>query len=132
MSQRPRTLLAVATGSACYEDFGHNLRDFLHAFAEARRQGDALAPMLAPAPPRLAGRFTEGAICDAFLAATADFLARRHRIPTPDWALPASLALDHPWFSPDLPSVRAMLLRDSPSAFKDKNLFVFDSILNVA
>lgn len=132
MSQRPRTLLAVATDSACYQDFGHNLRDFLHAFAEARQRGDALVPMLTPAPPRLTGRFPEGAICDAFLAATADFLARRHRLPTPDWALPESLTLDHPWFSPDLPSVRAMLLRDSPSAFKDKNIFVFDSILDVA
>jgi hypothetical protein len=31
----------------------------------------------------------------------------------------------------DLPSVRALLLRDSPSAFKDKNIFAFDSILDV-
>lgn len=132
MSQRPRTLQAVAVDSACYPDFGHNLRDFLHAFADARRRGDALLPMLAPAPPRLAGRFAEGKVCDAFLAATADFLARRHRLPTPEWALLETLALDHPWFSPDLPGVRGMLLRDSPSAFKDKNIFAFDSILDVA
>jgi hypothetical protein len=132
MSQRPRTLLAVATDSACYQDFGYNLRDFLHAFAEARRRGEALVPLFTPAPPRLTGRFPEGAICDAFLAATADFLARRHRFPTPDWALWAGLALDQPWFSPDLPSVRALLLRDSPSAFKDRNIFTFDSIPEVA
>ncbi|HNQ88144.1 MAG TPA: hypothetical protein PKM73_06000 [Verrucomicrobiota bacterium] len=122
----------MAIESSRYADFGRNLKDFLHAFAEARQRSDPLEPMLAPAPPRLAGLFPEGAICDAFLAATADYLARRNRIPTPDWALSTSIALDQPWFSPDLPSVRAMLLRDSPSAFKDKNLFVLDSILDVA
>lgn len=130
--QRPRTLQAVAFESNRYADFGRNLRDFLHAFAEARQRGDALELMLAPEPPRLAGRFPEGAVCDAFLAATADFFARRHRLPTPAWALSTSLALEDPWFSPNLPSVRALLLRDSPSAFKDKNLFVFESILDVA
>lgn len=35
MIQRPQTLQAAAAESESYEDFGHNLKDFLHAFAEA-------------------------------------------------------------------------------------------------
>jgi len=37
-----------------------------------------------------------------------------------------------PWFSEPFPQVRMRLLRDTPSAFKDKNVFVFESALQVA
>jgi hypothetical protein len=114
-----------------YADFGTGLKDFLHAFEFARRQRFPLNPMLAEAPPRLTGRFTEGLICDAFLAATADYLSRVNRIPSPEWALAEDLALPEPWFSEEFPAVRLRLLRDTPSAFKDKNLFVFESALSV-
>ena len=54
--------------------------------------------------------------------------------PNPDtgWALKEELVLEHPWFSEEFPRVRLRLLRDTPSAFKDKNLFVFESALSVA
>ena len=52
--------------------------------------------------------------------------ARRHLKITQD------RVLDEPWFSEELPVVRLLLLRDTPSAFKDKNVFVFDSALRVA
>jgi hypothetical protein len=40
--------------------------------------------------------------------------------------------LDEPWFSPDSLAVRFFLLRDSPSAFKEKNIFIWENALNVA
>lgn len=132
MIRRPQTLQAAAAESESYEDFGHNLKDFLHAFAEAQRLAAPLDRMLAPEPPRLAERFPAGTICDAFLAATADFLARRSGLASPAWALKEDLALETPWFSPDFPGVRWLLFRDTPSAFKDKNIFVFESALQVA
>ena len=67
-----------------------------------------------------------------FSAATADYLARTNHIETPTWALQEDLILDQPWFSEDFPAVRLLLLRDTPSAFKEKNVFVFDSALKVA
>ena len=88
--------------------------------------------MLAEEPIRLASRFGKGEVCDAFLAATADYLSRINRLNTPAWALKEDLVLEHPWFSVEFPEVRLMLLRDTPSAFKDKNLFIFDSALKVA
>jgi len=130
--RRPTSLQEVAVESGAYAEFGRNLKDFLHEFAFAKKRGLALEPLLSEEPPRLAGRFEQGRICDAFLAATADYLARVNAIQTPAWALEQDRVLDEPWFSEELPIVRLLLLRDTPSAFKDKNVFVFDSALKVA
>jgi hypothetical protein len=130
--RRPKSLRAVALGSDTYSQFGYNLKDFLHEFAFTRNHKLPLEPLLAEEPPRLAAKFREGKICDAFLGATADYLSRVNRILTPEWALNQDLVLDEPWFSEGFPQVRLRLLRDTPSAFKDKNIFVFESALDVA
>ena len=129
---RPSGLQEVAAWSDRWNSFGFHLKDFLHAFEMARRTGRPVAPMLTAPPRRLAPVFPQGEICDAFLAATADYLSRKNGIPTPAWALTDDLVLDRPWFSEAFPAVRMRLLRDTPSAFKDKNLFVFESALSVA
>ena len=130
--RRPTSLQEVAVKSGAYAEFGRHLKDFLHEFAFAKKRGLALEPLLLEEPPRLVARFDQGKICDAFLAATADYLARVNAIQTPAWALEQDRVLDEPWFSEELPTVRLLLLRDTPSAFKDKNVFVFDSALKVA
>jgi hypothetical protein len=130
--KRPASLSEVAAKSSTYEEFGYNLKDFLHTFALAEKESRPVEPLLSEQPQRLAGLFTEGVICDAFLAATADYLARTHRVPTPAWALKEDLILAEPWFSPPSPSVRMRLLRDTPSAFKDRNIFIFADALTVA
>ena len=129
--RRPKSLREVAAETETYADFGAHLKDFLHEFDFARQGGRPLHPFLAEKPPRLAARFPQGNICDAFLAATADYLSRSHGLTTPKWALDEDLVLEEPWFSEEFPSVRMRLLRDTPSAFKDKNLFVFESALSV-
>jgi hypothetical protein len=130
--RRPSSLHEVAAESATYREFGYNLKDFLHEFALAKQRRLPLHSLLELEPPFLSSRFEEGKICDAFLAGTADYLARTNRIPTPVWALKPERVLEIPWFSEKLPSVRMLLLRDTPSAFKEKNIFVFESALNVA
>jgi hypothetical protein len=130
--RRPKSLREVAVETETYEDFGMNLRDFLHEFARARERGQPLAPMLADEPPRIATRFPEGNICDAFIAGTADYLSRVNRIPTPLWAQSADRVLERPWFSEPALEARLFLLRDTPSAFKEKNIFVMASALTVA
>ena len=127
--KRPKSLREVATESSTYEDFGYNLKDFLHTLAFTKRDGRPIEPLLVDEPQRLAGLFAEGKICDAFLAATADYLARNNGVQTPAWALREDLMLDDPWFSPPYLSVRMRLLRDTPSAFKDKNIFIFEEAL---
>ena len=130
--RRPRTLVEVVQSSAAYCDFGYHVKDFLHEVAAARRSGESIEPRVAAAPPLLAGTFAEGKICDAFLAGLADYLARTNGFNTPAWAAAQDRALDEPWFSEEFPQVRMRLLRDTPSAFKDKNVFVFPSALDVA
>jgi hypothetical protein len=127
--RRPKSLKEVASESTSYSEFGLNLKDFLHEFHFARRQRRPLDAMFVEIPPRLASRFPEGKICDAFLAATADHLSRVNGLPSPAWALNQELALSEPWFSEPFLTVRMRLLRDTPSAFKDKNIFVFESAL---
>lgn len=129
---RPKSLREVAAESASYSDFGHNLKDFLHEFAEAHKKNLPLEPMLIDQPRWLSSTFAEGNVCDAFLAAIADYLARVNGIPTPIWALDSKRVLDRPWFSLEYPQIRLRLLRDTPSAFKDKNIFIFENALNVA
>ena len=130
--RRPTSMREVAEESATYSDFGANLKDFLHTFHFARQRKEALQPLLAARPPRLSEKFVQGKICDAFLAATADYLSRVNGLPTPEWALEDDLVLEEPWFSEEFPAVRMRLLRDTPSAFKDKNIYVFESALSVA
>ena len=130
--RRPKSLREVAEESHRYGDFGYHLKDFLHEFAWAHQHHLPMESMLAEEPPRLAQRFEEGNICDAFVAATADHLSRVNGILTPAWALNDDLVLAKPWFSEEFLNVRLRLLRDTPSAFKDKNLFVFESALSVA
>lgn len=130
--RRPRSLAEVAGSAATYSDFGYHLKDFLHTLAETVRQGESIEPLLAAEPSRLCGQFEEGQLCDAFLAGLADFLARRHGFAPPAWAMSASRVLENPWFSEKFPQVRLRLLRDTPSAFKDRNIFVFESALQVA
>jgi len=129
---RPRSLCEVASDAQSYREFGMNLRDFLHEFAFAKEQVRPLESSLAKEPLRLAAVFENGKICDAFLAATADYLSRTNGIQTPAWALSEDRVLDTPWFSLEDPEIRFCLLRDSPSAFKDKNIFTFESSMNVA
>ena len=132
MIRRPKTLREVAAETIVYSDFGPNLKDFLHEFAAAQASGRPLEPMLAEEPERIAERFDEGKICDAFIAGTADYLSRVNEILTPLWAQSQDRVLDDPWFSDEIPELRMLLLRDTPSAFKEKNLFVFESALRVA
>jgi hypothetical protein len=130
--RRPTTLKEVAVEAETYQDFGTNLKDFLHEFTWAKEKQLPLLPLFEEEPPLLSGRLDEGKICDAYLAATADYLCRNNSILTPTWAYVQDRALEEPWFSPPFPETRLLLLRDTPSAFKDKNIFTFASALNVA
>jgi hypothetical protein len=72
MNRRPRTLAEVADWSNTREDLSYHLADFLHEFA-ARPS----AAMLEERPRLLATTFSDGDVCDAYLAATAATLAPR-------------------------------------------------------
>lgn len=74
----------------------------------------------------------EGQVQDAYLAATAEELARAHKLATPRWTAAESRKLHRPWFASPLSAVRAVLLLESPAAFRSRNLFISENALTRA
>lgn len=123
---RPKTLAEVAQLAARGDSFDRCLANFLDQFYAAP---DAAA--LHEMPALLAPQFGElGHVQDAYLAATAEELARAHNLPAPPWAANEARELRRPWFASPLASLRAVLLLESPPAFRARNLFVSENALS--
>jgi hypothetical protein len=125
---RPKTLREVAELAARGDSFDRCLAGFLDEFAAAP---DIRA--LADTPPLLGPILGErGQVQDAYLAATAEELARAHQWNAPAWIAEESRILHRPWFASSLAAVRAVLLLESPVAFRSRNLFVSQNALSRA
>ncbi|MCF3651619.1 hypothetical protein [Synoicihabitans lomoniglobus] len=122
MQPRPSTLAEVADRASSLEHFGRELADWLHT-VRGLGSRPALGQTIAERPRLLARKFPEGALADATLAAYADYLAERIRIAPPRWCFEPERISPDPWFGVDGPRSRRFALRDSPPAFKRRNLF---------
>lgn len=126
--RRPRSLFEVVRDAETTEDIGCNLADFLdHVNWLAKQPGAAVrvAASLRTEPPR-----TGDSVQDAYLAAVAAHLAHRLRLRAPAWTEKKYRRLAHPWFALPDAWARAMLLRDSPPAFRERNLFTTEDALH--
>jgi len=122
---RPKTLAEVAQLAADGDSFDRCLANFLDEFYAAPSE-DALRPT----PVLLAPQFGEpGRVQDAYLAATAEELARSFNLPLPVWTVGEERALHRPWFASPLAALRAALLLESPAGFRSRNLFVSENAL---
>lgn len=122
MQARPTTLAEVAARAESLEHFGRELTDWLHTLRGLGSR-PALAATITEAPGLLAGRFPEGALADATLAAYADLLAAHIDLPPAVWCLAKERIAPEPWFASEGPRSRLLTLRDTPPAFKRRNLF---------
>jgi hypothetical protein len=123
----PQTLAQVAELTAQGDSFDLCLRNFLDGFYA---QPDVAA--LRPEPQRLAEKNRHGQIEDAYLAATAEWLAWKFDLPPPSWIFDQTRALRRPWFASSLAALRAVLLIESPAPFRSRNLFVSENALTRA
>jgi hypothetical protein len=101
--------------------FGHRdayLREFLDEFYMETHK-DRRAAMLADEPPS-----TDSQRADAYYAAVAEHLAFTYGLPVPPWTSNPSRFLDRPFFPCGLESLKAILIRDSPTAFRRRMIFV--------
>lgn len=122
---RPKTLADVARLTLGGESFDLCLANFLDEFYAEPNEA-----ALADEPAPLASRFGEtGRVQDAYLAATAEELARRFALPVPSWPAAEGRALRRPWFASPLAALRAVLLLESPPSFRARNLFVSENAL---
>ena len=124
MTSRPRSLKDVAAWSKSIEDFGRNLRDWLHELRRLSSRSQVSATV-EEKPVLLRSAFPEGNIADAWLAAYAEYVASKLGARPPDWAFtPSRIAID-PAFdeSANNPRLRALALLQSPLAFKRRNIY---------
>jgi hypothetical protein len=119
---RPGTLAEIAVRADSLARFGRELADWLHML-RAWGSRPALVAAIKDEPVLLAGRFKEGALADATLAAYADLLATRIGMAPPAWVFAPTRVAPEPWFAVNGPRSRLLALRDSPPEFKRRNLF---------
>lgn len=128
--QRPRTLAEAVARADTTADIGDNLEDFLdhvNLLVKQRATRRKLSGAIRREPRR-----TGQKVQDAYLAAVAAHLARTLRLPTPPWADKPGRRLRRPWFALPDAWARAWLLRDSPAAFRERNLFTEENPLRRA
>ena len=127
MTPRPHSIAEVARRATDARAFEFELADFLHEFAF---RGDAA--MLAEPPVILGHRYPLGLVYDAYLAAVAVSLSARLAESPPAWTREPDRILREPWFANPGRHMRALLLVESPAAFRERNLFVSANALSVA
>ena len=122
---RPKSISEVATRVLEGSEFRLELADFLDEFYSSPSE-DALSEK----PIRLKGAIDRGHEKDVYLSAVAEHLGREYQIPIGAWAFSNELKLDKPSFAYQSRAGRIFLLRDSPPAFKSRNLFVTANVLS--
>lgn len=116
--RRPRTLSEVMLWS---NELGHAdeyLREFLDEFYSERNRSLRVG-MLLDEPP-----LARDAHANAYMGAAAEHLAKLEGAPAPDWTGGASRFLKRPYFPCGLESLKAILLVESPVAFRRRMIFV--------
>ncbi len=121
---RPATLQEVATRTLAGEAFDLLLREFLDTFYSAKPETMAAAIGSAPA--------SIGAVHDAYLAAVAEHLALRFGLEVPRWTDGPERFLAEPFFAGGLETLKAVLLAESPLAFRRRQIFVSANALSRA
>jgi hypothetical protein len=125
---RPKTLAEVARLARGGDSFDRCVANFLDEFKLAP-SAQALWPEPELLAPTLGDR---GRVQDAYLAAVAEHLACAQGFPVPEWAAADERKLHRPWFASGLAALRAVLLLESPAAFRSRNLFVSENALTRA
>jgi len=67
--------------------------------------------------------------CNAYWAATVETLCREAGLKPPEWTESPRCFLHRPWFAGALENLKAILLAESPVAFRRRNLFVSSDAL---
>jgi hypothetical protein len=119
---RPATLEEVAARTLDGEPFDPLLREFLDTFYGGH--SDTRVRSIGGTPARI------DPLHDAYLAAVAEHLALRFRLPVPQWVEEPHRFLVKPFFAGGLENLKAILLVESPLAFRRRQIFVSANALS--
>lgn len=113
---RPKSLLDLANRVVSgQQQFDPAVREFLdHFYADASDRSACIAET----PPAV------GEIEDAYLAAVAEHLALSYDLLIPPWTEAPSRCLHRPFFAGGVESLKAILIAESPTAFRRRLIFV--------
>ncbi len=113
--KRPDTLAEVAVKVNAGAAFGPTLSEFLDEFYGHPERRPA---MIADEPPPLADEREH-----ATLGAVGEHLARRWGLAVPAWTDDRTRFLHEPYFTTPIEGLKAMLLAQSPQAFRRRLIF---------
>jgi hypothetical protein len=108
-------------------DFSFALRNFLDRF-----YSKPSVQTLLDEPELMADRLEDGGLADAYVASAAAWLCQVYDLEAPVWIDHKSRIMKRPWFAAKTPNLKAILLQESPAAFRVRNLFVSANALSRA
>lgn len=109
------------------DDFDYAIANFLDRFKREPK-----LDLVSDEPPLLRGKLNDDGLADAYVAAVAAHLCQQQGFPCPKWAGTKERVKIHPWFAAKTPNLKAILLQESPAAFRVRNLFVSANALSRA
>ena len=120
--RRPTSLKEVSVLAKSGGRFDPSLREFLDEFYGFDRAARIAA--LADEPNWLS------AVHDAYLAAVAEHLSLSYGLEVPSWTQSPRRTLERPFFAGGMEGLKALLLVESPLAFRRRNIFVSHDALD--
>lgn len=125
ISNRPKSLADVARRTLEGSEWRYEFADFLDEFYASPSSG-----AIASEPESMVSTGPQGKRKDVYIAAAAEHLGRKYQLPLKRWVYHPSRYLDRPSFAFTTREGMLFLLKDSPAAFKSRNLFVSGNALD--
>lgn len=126
-STRPKTIHEVARIARDADTLGFSIAGFLDEF-----YAEPLPERLAEEPRSLTAMLGDDGLADAYLAGIADHLSRQYHFKPPAWISGPGRILTNPWFALESHGGRMCMLIESPSAFRERNIFISANALSRA
>ena len=127
MSRSKETLRESMSNVAVRSDFSYAIGNFLDRF-----KTNPDPELLTDEPALLSPSFGDNGYADAFVASTVAYLCQVHNLKAPAWINARCRMMPVPHFAAKSPAMKAILLQESPAAFRVRNLFVSANALSRA
>jgi hypothetical protein len=127
MSRHNETLRESLAHVESSTDFSYAIRNFLDRF-----KTNPDPAQFTDEPALLSPSLGDGGYADAFVASTVAYLCQVHNFNAPAWVNTKCRMMPVPHFAAKTPNMKAILLQESPAAFRVRNLFVSANALNRA
>jgi len=127
MSRTHETIRESMANVRIQSDFSYAIKNFLDRF-----KGNPDPSLLQDEPDLISQSIGDGGYADAFVASTVAYLCQVHNLSAPSWINQKCRIMPRPWFAAKSGNMKAILLQESPAAFRVRNLFVSANALHRA